>query len=102
MTFLFYVFRNTSKNEALDAKNFAVFLIKVVCDAGSRILIFGSMMFTVNCWAFSIKLTLGYFYGMMALMLVANVTFCYLEKERIWSLRNLIGTNSFVILSMHD
>ena len=80
---------STSKNEDLDAKNFAVFVIKV-CDAGSRILIFGSMIFTVNCWAFSIKLTLGHFYGMMALMLVANVTFCYIEKERIWSLRNMI------------
>ena len=79
-----------------------MFLIKVVCDASSRILIFGSMMFTVNCWAFSIKLTLGYFYGMMALMLVSNVTFSYIEKERIWSLRNLIGMNSFVILSMYD
>ena len=75
-----------------------VFLIKVVCDAGSRILIFGSMMFTANCWMFSTKLTLAYFYGMLALLLVANVTFCYIEKEKIWSLRNLIGNkNSFVI-----
>ena len=101
MAFLFFVFRNTSKNEALDAKNFAVFLLKVLCDAGSRILIFGSMMFTVNCWAFSIKLTLGYFYGMMALMLVANVTFCYIEKEKIWSLRNLIGRISFININLY-
>ena len=72
-----------------------VFLVKVVCDAGSRILIFGSMMFTANCWMFSTKLTLAYFYGMLGLMLVANVTFCYIEKEKIWSLRNLIGKNSF-------
>ena len=73
----------------------AVFLIKVVCDAGSRILIVGSMMFTANCWVFSTKLTVAYFYGMLALMLVANATFCYIEKEKIWSLRNLIGKNLF-------
>ena len=94
MTFFLFI-RNTSKYEALDAKHLLVFLVKVVCDAGSRILIFGSMMFTANCWMFSTKLTLAYFYGMLALLLVANVTFCYIEKEKIWSLRNLIGKNSF-------
>ena len=68
-----------------------MFLIKVVCDASSRILIVGSMMFTANCWEFSTQLIVAYFYGMLALMLVANATFCYIEKEKIWSLRNLIG-----------
>ena len=80
----------------MKAKHLAVFLIKVVCDAGSRILIVGSMMFTANCWEFSTQLTVAYFYGMLALMLVANTTFCYIEKEKIWSLRNLIGKNIFL------
>ena len=79
----------------MEAKHFVVFMIKVVCDAGSRILIVGSMMFTVNCWVFSTQLTVAYFYGMLALMLVANVIFCYVEKEKIWSLRNLIGIKTF-------
>ena len=95
LTFSIDLFRNTSKYEALEKRHLAVFLIKVVCDAGSRILIVGSMMFTANCWVFSTKLTVAYFYGMLALMLVANAIFCYIEKERIWSLRNLIGENIF-------
>ena len=69
----------------------AVFLIKVVCDAGSRILIVGSMMFTANCWVFSTKLTVAYFYGMLAIMMIVNVGFFLKEKERIVSLRNMIG-----------
>ena len=68
-------------------------MIKVVCDASSRILIFGCMMFTANCWVFSTQLAVAYYYGMLALMLVANFTFCRIEKEKIWSLRNLIGKN---------
>ena len=85
--------RNTSKYEALDVKHLAVFMIKVVCDASSRILIFGCMMFTAKCWVFSTQLAVAYYYGMLALMLVANFTFCRIEKESIWSLRNLIGKN---------
>ena len=69
----------------------AVFMIKVVCDASSRILIFGCMMFTANCWVFSTQLVVAYYYGMLALMLVTNFIFCCIEKEKIWSLRNLIG-----------
>ena len=79
----------------MEAKHFVVFMIKVVCDAGSRILIVGSMMFTAKCWEFNTQLTVAYFYGMLALMLVANATFCYIEKEEICSLRNLIGKNFF-------
>ena len=64
--------------------SFAIFLLKVICDASFRLVIFGA-------WMFSTNLTVAYYYGMMTLMLIINVTFCYLEKERIWSLRNLIG-----------
>ena len=52
-----------------------MFLIKVVCDAASRVLIVGSIMFTANYWEFS--------------------TQCYIEEEEIWSLRNLIGIRIF-------
>ena len=75
----------------MDAKHFAIFLLKVICDASSRLVIFGAWMFTYNSWVFSTNLTVAYFYGMLAIMLMVNVRFCYLEKERIWSLRNLIG-----------
>ena len=75
----------------MDAKHFAIFLLKVVFDASSRLIIFGAWMFTFNSWVFSTNLTVAYFYGMLALMIMVNVRFCYLEKERIWSLRNLIG-----------
>ena len=75
----------------MDAKHFAIFLLKVICDAIFRLVIFGAWMFTYNSWVFSTNLTLAYYYGMMTLMLIINVTFCYLEKEKIWSLRNLIG-----------
>ena len=75
----------------MDAKHFAIFLLKVICDASSRLVIFGAWMFTFNSWVFSTNLTVAYFYGMLAIMLIVNLTFCYLEKEKIWSLRNLIG-----------
>ena len=72
-------------------------MLKVVCDASSRIVIFGCMMFTANNWVFSTELVVAYYYGMLALMLVANFTFCCIEKEKIWSLRNLIGKNNFCV-----
>ena len=82
--------RNTSKDEALDGKHFAIFLLKVICDASSRLVIFGAWMFTYNSWVFSTNLTVAYFYGMLAIMFMVNVKFD-LDKERILSLRNLIG-----------
>ena len=75
----------------MDAKHFAIFLLKVICDASSRLVIFGAWMFTYNSWVFSTNMTVAYFYGMLAIMILVNVRFCILEKERIWSLRNLIG-----------
>ena len=95
------MFRNTSKNEALDGKHFAIFLLKVICDASSRLVIFGAWMFTYNSWVFSTNLTVAYYYGMLTLMLIVNVGFCLKEKERIVSLkhkeglRNMIGRNFF-------
>ena len=79
----------------MDAKHLSIFLLKVICDASSRLVIFGAWMFTYNSWVFSTNLTVAYFYGMLALMLMVNVTFCCLEKERIWSLRNLIGKKQY-------
>ena len=74
----------------------AVFLLKVICDASFRLVIFGAWMFTYNSWVFSTNLTVAYYYGMMTLMLIVNVGFCLKErkgkeKERIVSLRNMIG-----------
>ena len=83
--------RNTSKNEALDAKHFVIFLLKVICDASFRLVIFGAWMFTYNSWVFSTNLVVAYYYGMMTLMLIVNVGFCLKEKEIIVSLRNIIG-----------
>ena len=87
--------RNTSKYEALDANHFGIFLIKVVCDASSRLTIFGAWMFTYNSWVFSTWMTIAYFYGMLALMMAINVIFCCIEKEKAWSLRNFIGYKIF-------
>ena len=78
----------------MDGKHFGIFLLKVICDASSSLVIFGAWMFTYNSWVFSTKMTVAYFYGMLAIIMMVNVTFCYLEKERIWSLRNLIGNQS--------
>ena len=83
----------------MDAKHFAIFLLKVICDASSRLVIFGAWMFTYNSWVFSTNLTVAYYYGMLTLMLIVNVGFCLKEKERIVSLkhkeglRNMIGRN---------
>ena len=75
----------------MDAKHFAIFLLKVICDASSRLVIFGAWMFTYNSWVFSTNLTAAYFYGMLVLMMAINLIFYYMEKEKIWSLRGLIG-----------
>ena len=83
--------RNTTKYEALDTKHCGIFLLKVVCDASARLLIFGAWMFTYNSWVFSTNLTVAYFYGMLALMMAINIVFCYIEKEEIVSFRNLTG-----------
>ena len=83
--------RNTSKYEALDTKHLAVFLLKVICDASFRLVIFGAWMFTYNSWVFSTNLVVTYYYGMMTLILIVNIGFCVKEKERILSLRNMIG-----------
>ena len=84
---LFY--RN--KNEALDGKQFAIFILKVVCDASSRLILFGAFMFTYNNWEFSPTMTVAYYYGIMTLMVLVNIWFCRKENERICSLRNMIG-----------
>ena len=75
----------------MDGKHFAIFLLKVICDASSRLVIFGAWMFTYNSWMFSTNLAVAYFYGMLAIMTGINLVFCYVEKEKVWSLRNLIG-----------
>ena len=72
---ILYFDRNTSKFEALDAKNFAVFFLKVVCDASFRLTIFGAWMYTVNKGEFSTKMTVAFYYGMVTFFFVNNVVF---------------------------
>ena len=90
------MFRNTSKNEALDGKHFAIFLLKVICDASSRLVIFGAWMFTYNSWVFSTNLTVAYYYGMMTLMLIVNSLFCLKDREKIVSLKKRQGLRNVI------
>ena len=85
------ILRNTGKNGALDAKNFVVFFLKVLCDASSRLILFGTWMLTYNSGIFSTKLIVAYYYGMMLLLIMVNIGFGL--SEQIISLRNMIGTN---------
>ena len=90
-------FRNTSKNEALDAKNFAVFFLKVLCDATSKLLLFGAWMYTFNHWSLSTNLIVTFYYGMMSLLLIVNIGFSVKNKEKFGSFQNIIGTKVLVI-----
>ena len=97
---IFLFFRTTSKNEALRGKHFAIFILKVICDASSRLLLFAAFMFTYNNWKFSPTLTVAYYYGMMMLIVLVNIWFCLKENERMCSLRNMIGNyvENYVII----
>ena len=91
---IFEIFRNTSKYEALDANNFAVFFLRVVCDASSKLILFGTWMLTYKCWTLSTTLIVAWYYGMVAVLVIVNIGFSLKEKEEIMSLRNLIGKNT--------
>ena len=84
-------YRNTNKNDALDGKHFVIFFLKVVCDASSRLILFGTWMFTYTRWEFNPTLTVTYYYGIMTLMIGVNIWFCIQENEKVVSLRNVIG-----------
>ena len=88
--------RNTSKNEALDVKNFAVFFMRVLCDASSKLILFGTWMLAYNCWTLSTNLIVACYYGMMLLLMMVNIGFCLYEKEQIFSLRNMLGKNNSI------
>ena len=77
----------------MDTKNFAVFFLKVVCDATSKLILFGTWMLTYASWNFDTNLILTFYYGMFSILMIVNIGFCYIEKEQIMSLRNMIGTN---------
>ena len=107
--FPFCILRNTNKNEALDAKNFVVFFLKVVCDATSKLILFGTWMLTYSwiykcpysffiykCWNLSTNLIVAFYYGMVSVLLITNFGFCLIEKDEIVSLRNMIGNKSKV------
>ena len=48
-------------------------------------------MFTSNHWSLGTNLILTYYYGMMSLLMMANIGFCVRENEKISSLQNIIG-----------
>ena len=75
----------------MDVKHFAIFILKVVCDASSRLILFGAFMFTNSKWEFSPTMTVVYYYGVMTLMLLVNIWFSHRENERLRSLRKMIG-----------
>ena len=83
--------RNTNKGEALGAKNFAVFIIKVMLDVSARIIFFGVFMFTYS-GQFNTEMVLIYYYGTVCMNILVNSIFsCQDESEDCFSLRNLIG-----------
>ena len=82
----------------MDAKNFAVFFLKVVCDASSKLILFGTWMLTYKCWSLSTNLIVAFYYGMVSVLMIANIGFCLIEKEEIDSLRNMIGKTKSIVL----
>ena len=89
------ILRNSVKNEAFRANYFVVFFGKVLFDAISKLILFGTWMLTFTNWKLSLNLIVAFYYGMVLLFMIANIGFCLIEKEQIVSLRNMIG-NYFV------
>ena len=77
----------------MDTKNFAVFFLKVICDATSKLILLGTWMLTYKCWNLDTNLIVTFYYGMMSLLMIVNIGFSLKEKEQIISLRNMIGTD---------
>ena len=59
----------------MDNKNLSIFLLKIVLDVLSRILIFSAWMYSDNDGQFSTKRTVGFFYGTFILLLLFNSIF---------------------------
>ena len=87
--------RNTTKGEALSAKNFAAFIVKVVLDASARIIFFGVFMFTYS-GQFNTKMVLIYYYGTVCMNILVNSIFSCQDESEESSLRNLIGKKQFL------
>ena len=85
-------FRNTNKNGAMDYKHFAVFFLKVICDASFKIWIFFAFMCTYNEGQFSTKMTVTYFYGVaVIIMFGVFMPSSSDRKYELSSLRHWIG-----------
>ena len=78
----------------MDAKSFAIFFLKVVCDASSKLILFGTWILTYKCWTLDTNLIVAWYYGMVAVLVIVNIGFSRKEKEHILSLRNILGINS--------
>ena len=78
----------------MGAKNFAIFIVKVVFDASTRIIFFGAFMFTYS-GQFNTKMILVYYYGIVCVNIFINLIFSSQDKtEEELSLRNIIGNQT--------
>ena len=68
-------FRNRSKGRALKAKSQALFILKTMFDALSRIMIFSIWMYVTNDGRFSSWITFGGFYIIVAVLFAFNIIF---------------------------
>ena len=41
---------------------------------------------------------MAFYYGMVSVLMIANIGFCLIEKEEIDSLRNMIGKTKSIVL----
>ena len=82
--------------DALDVKNGVVLILKVLCDASSKMTIFGAFMFTHNGGQFSTKMTVTYYYGLVLIFASINRLFSIKLWRDVISLRNLTGKRIFL------
>ena len=83
--------------DALDVKNGVVLILKVLCDASSKMTIFGAFMFTHNGGQFSTKMTVTYFYGLVLIFASINRMFSIKKREDIKSIRNMTGKKTYIV-----
>ena len=83
----------------MDAKNFVVVFLKVVCDATSKLILFGTWILTYKSWNLDTNLIVTSYYGMVLLLMILNIVFSledWCEDEvPFFSLGTMIGTNIY-------
>ena len=89
---------NKDKNEALNALNILVLVLKVLMDLVSRVLIFFIFMIVHNNGHFSPIRTLASFYTMVGIMTIFNIVFN--ERRNFYSFKYWLGESYILILAM--